>query len=177
MSRLLVLAATAVIAVAAVPGPALAAEAPKRTSLTKLETAILERIDTIRVAHGLSPLTADNRLKEAASEHSVQMLSLGYFAHASADGAQFWQRFARYYRLSGFRYWSVGENMIWRSATLDASEAIKVWMASPRHRANILQPRWREVGVAAIHETSAPGVFGGHSVTVIIPDFGARRTR
>ena len=47
-------------------------------------------------------------------------------------------------------------------------------MASPEHRANILSPRWREIGVSATHFDSAPGTYGGSAVTIITTDFGAR---
>jgi uncharacterized protein YkwD len=48
-------------------------------------------------------------------------------------------------------------------------------MNSPEHRANILNGRWREVGVSAIHLPVAFGTFDGHAVTIITTDFGFRR--
>ncbi len=50
-----------------------------------------------------------------------------------------------------------------------------MWMRSPEHRANILAPRWREVGIAAVHLDSAPGLFRGLPVTIVTTDFGVRR--
>jgi uncharacterized protein YkwD len=50
-----------------------------------------------------------------------------------------------------------------------------MWMASPEHRRNILDPTWREIGIAAVHAASAPGTYGGQPVTVITTDFGVRR--
>jgi hypothetical protein len=38
----------------------------------------------------------------------------------------------------------------------------------------MLNPRWREVGVAAVHRPAAPGFFGGRPATVITADFGRR---
>jgi len=38
-----------------------------------------------------------------------------------------------------------------------------------------LAREWREVGVAAEHFDSAPGPFGGRSVTIVTADFGVRR--
>jgi uncharacterized protein YkwD len=48
-------------------------------------------------------------------------------------------------------------------------------MNSPEHRANILTAEWRQIGVAAVHVDSAPGVFNGQPVTIITTDFGYRR--
>jgi uncharacterized protein YkwD len=51
---------------------------------------------------------------------------------------------------------------------------MKLWMASPEHRANILNPAWRQIGIAAVNSPSAPGTYGGHDVTVVTTDFGVR---
>jgi uncharacterized protein YkwD len=48
-------------------------------------------------------------------------------------------------------------------------------MNSPPHRENILEPRWREVGVAVARFASAGGVYDGRSVMIITTDFGVRR--
>ncbi len=47
-------------------------------------------------------------------------------------------------------------------------------MESPKHRENILTPRWREVGLSAVTVPAAPGVFGGRDVTIVTSDFGTR---
>jgi len=48
-------------------------------------------------------------------------------------------------------------------------------MASPEHRAVILDGSWREVGIGAVHADAASGMFLGRAVTVITTDFGAMR--
>ena len=50
----------------------------------------------------------------------------------------------------------------------------QLWMKSPAHRANILTPRWREVGLSAVTVAGAPGVYGGRDVVIITSDFGVR---
>ena len=50
-----------------------------------------------------------------------------------------------------------------------------LWMASPEHRAVILDGSWREVGIGAVHADAASGMFLGRAVTVITTDFGAMR--
>jgi uncharacterized protein YkwD len=57
---------------------------------------------------------------------------------------------------------------------MDAKQALATWMASHGHRANILTPSWREIGVAAAYAPDAPGVFGGHSALLVTTDFGVR---
>ena len=57
---------------------------------------------------------------------------------------------------------------------VDAAGAIKMWMASPEHRANLLNRGWREIGLAAVHSDSAPGTYHGLGVTIVTADFGSR---
>ncbi len=110
----------------------------------------------------------------AAAQHANEMLRDGYFSHDSADGSAFWQRIALFYPDAHYAYWTVGENLLWTGASLSAGRAMRMWMASPAHRRNILTARWREVGIAAAYEQDAPGMYAGYNVTVVATDFGAR---
>jgi uncharacterized protein YkwD len=103
------------------------------------------------------------------------MVAHGYFGHDSADGTSFMNRIARYYPRGNHAHWSVGENLLWASPRTSAAAALRAWIKSPPHLHNLLDPRWREIGVSAVHVASAPGVYQGHAVTVITTDFGVRR--
>jgi Uncharacterized protein with SCP/PR1 domains len=48
-------------------------------------------------------------------------------------------------------------------------------MNSPEHKANILNPRWRQIGISSVHVDAAPGTYQGLPVTIITTDFGVRR--
>ena len=98
----------------------------------------------------------------------------GYFDHSSHDGTAFWKRIGHWYSQQGFHTWSVGENLLWSSPDVEPAAALRLWMHSPEHRANILNARWREVGVSAIHLPVAFGTFNGLAVTIITTDFGFR---
>ena len=102
------------------------------------------------------------------------MAAQGYFAHESADGSAFWKRIQRFYTSSPWRSWSVGENLLWSSPDVDAQGALQLWLNSPEHRANLLAPSWREIGVSALHVAAAPGTFHGLDVTIVTTDFGVR---
>jgi uncharacterized protein YkwD len=103
------------------------------------------------------------------------MARVGYFAHESADGSSFDKRIARFYPSGRRPYWSVGENLLWSSPSIDAAGALQLWLNSPPHRENLLTARWREIGISAIHVAAAPGTFGGQPVTIVTADFGVRR--
>ena len=155
---------------------ATAAGTPVRTlaASDQLESGVLDDLNAIRRSHGLVPVRLSRPLSAAADEHSRSMGTFGYFEHDSRDGSAFWKRVQRYYGSGSYANWSVGENLLWSSGGVDASRALKLWMESPAHRANILTPRWREVGLSAVSVPAAPGVFGGRNVVIITSDFGVR---
>jgi len=156
----------------AAPAAFAARTSVQETSIQSLDRGVLAQLNEIRVSHGLVPLTLDAKLSTAAAGHSSQMLADGYFAHNSYDGSAFWKRLTAYTSSSSNGGWSVGENLLWEAPDVNAVEALKLWMASPEHRANILNPKWRQIGVSAIHSTAAPGTFDNQPVTVITTDFG-----
>jgi uncharacterized protein YkwD len=140
-----------------------------------LASQMVSDVNRLRRSHGLSPLRISTKLSAAAAQHTQEMARLGYFSHDSADGSAFWRRVQHYYGSSGRKYWSVGENLLWASPDVDAAGSLKMWLASPEHRANLLRGEWREIGLAVVHVPSAPGVFKGLEVTIVTADFGVRR--
>jgi len=157
------------------PVSALAATRAGATSLVSLESRILVDLNRIRADHGLLPLRPNPELEAAAAEHADEMLADGYFGHNSADGTAFWQRIGLFYPYRHYAYWAVGENLLWTPTAMSAVSALRLWMRSPEHRANILRARWREIGIAAQYEPDAPGTYDGYNVTVLAADFGTRR--
>jgi uncharacterized protein YkwD len=153
---------------------ALAAPAAPSTTLSALEAGVLGQINGFRAQHGLSQLQLSPGLEAAARDHSLSMATQGYFSHDSADGTQFWQRLKRFYP-TGRHTWAVGENLLWSEPDIDPASALQLWLGSPPHRAILLDPRWRQIGLSAVHVPSAPGTFGGQEVTVLTADFGVRR--
>jgi uncharacterized protein YkwD len=166
----------AVLAVAA--GGVLTASATattrSETSLRGLNQSVLVAVNTFRAEHNLGRLRESRALDGSARAHSLEMGKVGYFAHPSADGTVFWRRIQHYFPARGYSTWSVGENLLWSSPTVSAGGALKMWIASPEHLANLLSPRWREIGVSAVRAVNAPGVFGGRTVVIVTTDFGYR---
>jgi uncharacterized protein YkwD len=145
-----------------------------RRLLSSLELDIVARINAQRTTRGLRPLRVSRGLTAAATYHTRQMGQIGFFEHESVNGAPFWRRIERFYP-SGRGYWSVGENLFWESPDTSASSAVREWMKSPPHRQNVLDREWRDIGISAEHFESAPGAYGGRSVTIVTADFGVRR--
>jgi uncharacterized protein YkwD len=155
--------------------PAAPAATSRRVTIDRaLDVSVLQRVNEVRAENGLQPLRLSVSLSHAAAAHTREMVAAGYFGHESSDGSPFWKRVKRFYGTKGFAAWSVGENLIWGSPVLSSDDTVNGWLESPEHRANLLSPNWREVGLAATHVPSAPGTFGDRETTVVTADFGAR---
>jgi uncharacterized protein YkwD len=142
--------------------------------VSSLDSALVVQVNAFRTAHGLAPLRVSPFLAAAARAHSTQMARRGYFSHNSANGSPFSSRISTYYPARGYRSWTVGENLLWASPDVGAARALRLWLASPPHRANLMNPRWREIGLAAVHANRAPGVYGNSPTTIVTADFGSR---
>jgi uncharacterized protein YkwD len=173
--------ALALAAVIALAGATVAAAAPRDTgaqnvvsAMPTLDAEIAAGINAARAQHGLARLRISAALRAAANAHSYEMARGGFFSHNSADGSSPWKRLARFYPSTGFRRWQVGETLLWSSPGVDAAQAVQDWLASPEHRAILLTASFREIGVSAVHATSASGDFNGDQITVVTADFGLR---
>lgn len=176
MKRVILMLGVLLIITGGVGGTAGATDATPATTerLLGLDAQILTRLNATRVAHGLRPLVVSDDLEKAAVSHSRALVRAGVFQHDSPDGTSFAQRLKRFYTPAGYDSWAAGENLLYNTADIDARSAIQAWLDSPRHRENMLEPDWREVGIGSIHAATAGGTFGGESTWVITMDFGAR---
>jgi uncharacterized protein YkwD len=127
-------------------------------------------INQVRAEHGLAPLRPSRGLHRAAQRHSADMVARDYFGHTSPTGSTLYLRIMR----SGFVYWGqwwAGEDLAWGTGTYGTPRAtVKMWLASPEHRAILLSSRYRLIGLGR-----ATGSFLGHSGAVVwTADFGHR---
>ncbi len=141
----------------------------------RFQSLIVKDLNAVRQSRGLPPLRNNAALESAAGAHTDEMASYGYFSHNSLDGSSFATRITLYYRRGRERV-SAGENLFWASGDPTAESVVAAWAGSAPHRANLLDANWREIGVAAIHVSAAPGVFAGGDVLIITADFGTARS-
>ena len=175
MLRSLAAAAALACALAGTAAAGVASECRAGAPADALEHDVLAEVNAFRARHGLTPLRLSARLVAAAESHATAMARRGFFAHRSADGTSVPRRVRRFYAKRGFARWSVGENLLWSARTLDGRRALRMWLRSRTHRRNLLTPRWREIGLAALRVDGAPGVFAGRDVTIVTANFGHRR--
>lgn len=149
---------------------------PTKKNLTLIRGATLCLINRERVAHGESPLRPNARLRRAAQAHTDSMAFGDYFEHVGGGGPGGGTPLTRmravgYISSSRFGY-EVGENIAWGTLNLATPRAIvAAWMASPGHRANILDGRYRETGIGVSPHPPA-SLARGQAGAIYTQDFG-----
>lgn len=108
------------------------------TEMTPQELVILT--NQKRAELGLSPLTLNQRLSEAATGKAKDMFTQNYWAHNSPDGKTPWV----FIKTAGYNYVFAGENLARGYTT--AADVVSAWMASPDHKKNMLSPNYNDVG-------------------------------
>jgi uncharacterized protein YkwD len=124
---------------------------PRSAPTIRLARAAVCLINSRRTARGLARLRINPRLTRAAMWHTHDMVHRSYFGHVSRRGRDVVDRLrgARY--LGGRFSWAVGENLAWGSGSLGTPrQIVRAWMKSPGHRRNMLDGRFREIGIGVI---------------------------
>jgi uncharacterized protein YkwD len=160
-------------AAAAIPSPhcAHASTAPSHLSTRAAAHALQCLINGVRAQHGLRAVRADGRLRLAARRHADDMAAHDFFAHESPGGATVASRVKHAGYLSGgAREWWLGEALAWGRASAGAPRAIlRGLLKSPPHRAILLDPNFRDLGVGVAHGAPRGGDKGALTVDL---DFG-----
>ncbi|MFF8999777.1 CAP domain-containing protein [Streptomyces achromogenes] len=120
--------------------PATTAPAPAATA-SGVTAQILRLVNAERNKVGCQPLTLDPALTKAAQDHSADMAAHQNMSHTGSDGSDPGLRITR----AGYTWSSYGENVAYGYTT--AEQVMAGWMASPGHRANILNCGFQEIGV------------------------------
>ncbi len=116
-----------------------------------------------RAEAGLSTLSMNPDLAQAAKAKGEHMLANDYWAHIAPDGTEPWKFFSDV----GYKYRYAGENLA-RDFS-NAGSAVDAWMASITHKENMLSPRYTEIGVAVVE-----GDMNGVDTTIIVQLFGTQ---
>jgi uncharacterized protein YkwD len=100
------------------------------------------------------PLRPNAALEGAAAAHARDMAARGALEHQGRDGSSAADRVER----AGYRWRSVGENIA--SGQLTPDQVVRDWVRSPVHCANLMSPRFTEMGVAyAVDLKSPDGIY------------------
>ncbi|MFN8611826.1 MAG: CAP domain-containing protein [Vulcanimicrobiota bacterium] len=118
-------------------------------ALPSVETRIVEMCNEIRKQRGLGPLEVRLDLQSAAAVHSSDMWDAKFFGHSNPANSA--DTLARRLQAAGVAGLSSAENLFrceGYQTTQLAETAVASWMASPAHRANLLNPKFNCIGVS-----------------------------
>ena len=144
-------------------GCAHANDVPDAGTLADDRRATLCLLNRERRIRGLPPLRVDRHLERAAQLYSARMAARDFFEHVAPDGSAPPERIAA----AGYgRARVTGENLGWGEQKAGEPAAmVDGWMHSPGHRANILQPAYREIGIGIVPEAPRPDADGATYTT------------
>lgn len=130
--------------------------------------AVACMLNWARVQDGKARLVRRPALQRAAALKGRRVASCRQLSHTPCGSAV-----TASIKAAGYSYGWFGENLFagsWRRVT--AREVVSAWLHSPGHRANVLRPHFRHVGVAPVR---APGLLGGTDAVVWTATFASPR--
>ncbi len=138
-----------------------AAPKPAVSAPLTIASPVVDLVNQQRAAAGLPALAENGLLDTAAIGQSTDQAGRRLMTHAGANGSN------AGVRISWVRYrWSTwGENVA--AGQTSADQVMDAWMGSAGHRANILNPAFTDIGVAAVQ--------GADGVTYWTMDLAAPR--
>ncbi|WP_254441733.1 CAP domain-containing protein [Ruegeria sp. HKCCA0370] len=143
------------------------------STASTFEREMLELINQERTSRGLNPLQLETKLNDSSEDHSTWMLDTDTFSHTGSGGSSATQRMQN----AGFDLegnWRTGENIAWQSErgqpgiSDDVAQLHQNLMNSPGHRANILNPDFKYIGIGI--ET---GDMQGFDAVMVTQNFAA----
>jgi uncharacterized protein YkwD len=126
-----------------------------------ISSVLIDLTNDDRAQEALGTLAISPVLSAAAQAKANHMAEYGYFAHVSPDGKNSWY----WFREAGYKFIYAGENLAVDFS--DSQDVESAWMNSPTHRANILNGKFTEIGIA-----TAKGSYQGRPTTFVVQMFG-----
>jgi len=114
-----------------------------------------------RVDDNLPIYHFNSTLSQSAQKKAQDMFANNYWAHTSPSGKTPWD----FFKEVNYKYSIAGENLA--KDFYDTDSMMTAWMNSPTHRANIINQKYQEIGVAVVD-----GVIGGIKTTLVVQHFG-----
>ncbi len=115
----------------------------------QMEMDMLEMVNRERTSRGFSELVIDEKARDVARKHGVDMFEQGYFSHTNLEGKSSADRM----KDGEVEFSMAGENLAFSKDLLSAHNGL---MESPGHRENILHPFFHRVGIGVVDG----GVYG-----------------
>lgn len=128
------------------------------------EKALLQMANQFRAEHGVAPLAWNSALAQAARTHARRMVAAsGDMEHQYPGEPDMIARAAE----AGAHFSAVAENLAGRGQT--AAQLQQVWMSTPTHRRNLLDPKMNVVGIGVIESDGLLYAVEDFAHSVVVP--------
>jgi uncharacterized protein YkwD len=124
-----------------VEAPALASPTVIASENAAFVDQVVEFINAVRRQEGLEPLSPAPSLREAAQRQARVMAESGSLSHTAPDGSTVAERV----QAAGYTGWTALGEVIAAGPT-SPEDVVAEWLASPEHRARLLDPAYKELG-------------------------------
>jgi hypothetical protein len=118
-------------------------------------------VNQTRLSLGLKELSGNSKLDQAAKLKAQNMINDQYFSHTSPSGITPWYWFLK----AGYNYKYAGENLA--IGFFESREVFQAWLNSSSHKANIINPKYTEMGTAVLSG------FGDQNTIVVVQEFAS----
>ena len=125
------------------------------------QKTVIELTNIEREKKGLPPVLENEALDKAATAKAANMFSENYWAHFAPSGKTPWD----FILGAGYHFTFAGENLAKNFYKSD--DVVIAWMNSPTHRDNLLNPHYKDIGIAVVE-----GVLNGQKTTLVVQEFG-----
>jgi uncharacterized protein YkwD len=170
--------AVAALATCAAPARAACEDADLQASQAtadRVAGALRCVINEERAAVGRQPLAASGHLDRSAAGHSADMVRHGYLAHEREGRPTLAARVRAAGYFDGAATALFSENIgVAAIGGATARVLLDAWMQSPDHRANILHPMFRDIGIGTAFAQPDPAFYPDNAALVVTTDFGQR---
>jgi len=127
-------------------------------------SALLQTTNQDRASNGVAALKQNSQLAQAAQAKANDMVARDYWSHNTPDGNPPWVFITN----AGYQYQTAGENLAYGFAS--SSDTVAGWMASPEHKANMLNGSFVDVGFgyanSSNYQSSGPE-------TIVVAEYAA----
>jgi uncharacterized protein YkwD len=126
------------------------------------QEGVIKYTNLQREKNNLPPLIVNSFLNSSAQLKVQDMFDQQYFEHVSPDG----QNIEDLANQAGYEFIIIGENLALGNF-LNDEDLVEGWMNSPGHRANILNPRYTQIGIAVLKAS-----YQGKTTWMAVQHFG-----
>ncbi len=122
---------------------------------------LIELTNIERQKNGLTLVSENTALNKAAALKAQNMFDENYWAHFAPSGKTPWD----FILSTGYKFTYAGENLA--KNFYNSDDVVTAWMNSPTHRDNLLNPKYKDIGIAVVE-----GNLNGQKTTLVVQEFG-----